>query len=1526
MNSGISFPCVISVGGGSWNWALAFNNTTLNPRLGMKYDANNLTSSVAIAGFQTWNHVAFSFNRTSAGAGTAYIFVNGQPGGSMAVTGLTYSAAETARIGGYVDSGNYFNGYIRDLRVVQGGVVPVATFTPLASAPFSYASPTYVANMGTTVFTLLGQFVTYVPGKFGSAIKLTNPVNADTEYISYPIPTIRIEEAGFSCACWVNFQALPPSIYQGYFLNFYGSTSTGLALNLPTIYALLDYATSKIVLVYYVANNTFMIPTDYVVSLNTWYHFAFTIYGGYVRMYINGTQTTNPRTYDATTYANLNINTRFNLGNSVLGGYSVSFTIDDLRIYNTALTAAQVRSVYSSQGAPAPSRAMPLPKYAWDFNGTTADYVIGLNGVNNGTSVNKGFAYTSGKYNQSLIIRNDVTGQGAPGVYNANNLSYSLTGTYSTVSGFAITTWFNCTSLSSSYRSLPLFFQGTNWGVFLIFQGGSGINCQYYDGTSYPGSPGGLVPVTGVWYHIAMVMIGNNLGLYINGVYVGAAVSSIANSSTCSLTLSDQYAPTWGQYDDLRIFDRALTSAQVQSIYNQQGVPGRGVTTKVVPTFTVSDQSQNSLTMSTYGTLVTDSSSPIGGTEGCLSNCAIAIPSSVSKTNFNFFASNCFVEWFFYSAGSASGYPRIFSRGLYPNEPFFIEHIAPGDRLLLSGFSTYSGYSPSFPLNQWNHFSYSFNSQNSTLYRSINGSVMSEVQTVLPTHSTLDSVYINCGLPGQTDMKISNFRLVQNATTLPYITNGFTVPTAPLSNYPTGTTALLLRSVSPLTMFSGGAIQSAIGGNTVQDIGGYRIHTFTTVGTSTFTPASAGNVEVLVVGGGGGGGCSSTNFPGGGGGAGEVYYASSLSLSQGAYTINIGSGGAGSSDVTGRSVNGNSSNVFIGSSPIVSTNGGGGGGNGSNSSLSPQNIYQQPQNGGSGGGSGRYANVNVVQAISITTSPGGLGNPGGFTGTNINRGSGGGGATSAGGGGINNGATGLGGSGFSTAVSGSSQTYGTGGNGGNFNGGAGANGAANTGNGGTGADGGAPSAGGNGGSGIVIVRYPLPIRLTGTPLFTQLSPSATSSAVGAFSLRAVNGTSARAVNVAPGGTFPPSAMTQTGTNLSTQTLGTGKLNGSYIASSSTSAFGGGASGAFGLRSDNPYIWQVNSYPVGGGTVSTPTTTTTGATNYNGEWLQFQTPFPINLTGYSAGTDFLTSVVLLASTTGATSSWILVDSKSAITVGSTITNTGLNFAGYSYFRFVVITSTINYPLLRNVRFFGTVPSLAQDFYADRLGNLLTAPVTGQSLANWLGGATGYVTKWYDQSGRGNHMEQATASNQPTMNLSTTPVSITMTGVEYFQNTVPFTFNFGSGAFTLRYVVSNNTGGLVLYKASKSDFVWNSPYEKKFWLGDGTATEGSRGGYPSKVGNSENYVIGAAAIGSSKTSVVHKATSTTAIPIYVNGTLQTLARNDNTMGTDPGNFLYFGRGGNASNYIGNLHEIQIFSTALSDSDRLALENGA
>jgi len=96
--------------------------------------------------------------------------------------------------------------------------------------------------------------------------------------------------------------------------------------------------------------------------------------------------------------------------------------------------------------------------------------------------------------------------------------------------------------------------------------------------------------------------------------------------------------------------------------------------------------------------------------------------------------------------------------------------------------------------------------------------------------------------------------------------------------------------------------------------------------------------------------------------------------------------------------------------------------------------------------------------------------------------------------------------------------------------------------------------------------------------------------------------------------------------------------------------------------------------------------------------------------------------------------------------------------YSYFRLVITSivtggnggSAIN---IGQWTLNGYNTSWNADFYADRLGNLLTAPVTGQSLSDWLGGATGSVATWYDQSGNGNHATQGTQANRPVIQKGT-----------------------------------------------------------------------------------------------------------------------------------------------------------------------------
>ena len=262
-------------------------------------------------------------------------------------------------------------------------------------------------------------------------------------------------------------------------------------------------------------------------------------------------------------------------------------------------------------------------------------------------------------------------------------------------------------------------------------------------------------------------------------------------------------------------------------------------------------------------------------------------------------------------------------------------------------------------------------------------------------------------------------------------------------------------------------------GGTITTSGIYTIHTFTSSGT--FTVEGSGEVEYLVIAGGGSGG----GQHGGGGGAGGYRTGTGLGVTEQAYTVTVGAGGAaiagGASPNNG---NNGSNSVF---STITSIGGGGG-----------QGWNMSGQSTGKSGGSGGGASLNASGGAGTA----GQGNAGGSStssSTFPNGGGGGGGSGSVGEDSINLSKAGNGGSGTASSITGSSVTRAGGGGGGshsphaiglagsggagagglgNVSGGAGIGGTAtaNTGSGG-GGSGASGSASGAGGSGIVILRY-----------------------------------------------------------------------------------------------------------------------------------------------------------------------------------------------------------------------------------------------------------------------------------------------------------------------------------------------------------------------------------------------------------------------------------------------------------------------
>ena len=255
---------------------------------------------------------------------------------------------------------------------------------------------------------------------------------------------------------------------------------------------------------------------------------------------------------------------------------------------------------------------------------------------------------------------------------------------------------------------------------------------------------------------------------------------------------------------------------------------------------------------------------------------------------------------------------------------------------------------------------------------------------------------------------------------------------------------------------------SATGGDSTNDSGVYRIHTFTNSGV--FTVTEAGPVDVVVVGGGGGGGADGTtwDYGAGGGGAGGYQYISATNLTPQAYAVTVGAGGAGAPYPRNGSPGSNS--VF---STIIAYGGGYGAGG------ECDNINHAGGRGGCGGGGKAGNPADGYWGGRGSGIQGGYGYVGDYAVTYT----GGGGGGASGDAANYNGAAGL-----TNPITG--IVLGGGGGGGDGGWGAGVGGAGGGGNGGSGytygkngtngfggGGGGGYLTGGTGGCGIVIVRY-----------------------------------------------------------------------------------------------------------------------------------------------------------------------------------------------------------------------------------------------------------------------------------------------------------------------------------------------------------------------------------------------------------------------------------------------------------------------
>jgi len=143
--------------------------------------------------------------------------------------------------------------------------------------------------------------------------------------------------------------------------------------------------------------------------------------------------------------------------------------------------------------------------------------------------------------------------------------------------GITFSFWVRFTSITGTYSRFIDFQSGASGasGIFFAFKAGTDafyLNCA---GTTLTYSNSSIITTLGVWHHIVWsIDITGKWDLYLNNVRINnTETSAVANITYNLRYINKSTYPgngVWGgQMDDFRIYERALSSADVASLYNK---------------------------------------------------------------------------------------------------------------------------------------------------------------------------------------------------------------------------------------------------------------------------------------------------------------------------------------------------------------------------------------------------------------------------------------------------------------------------------------------------------------------------------------------------------------------------------------------------------------------------------------------------------------------------------------------------------------------------------------------------------------------------------------------------------------------------------------------------------------------------------------------------------------------------------------------------------------------------------------------
>jgi fibronectin type 3 domain-containing protein len=217
-------------------------------------------------------------------------------------------------------------------------------------------------------------------------------------------------------------------------------------------------------------------------------------------------------------------------------------------------------------GNSAPFAVTPMAMSGhWKFNETGGGAAADSAGTNTGTLLNGSWAV--GKLNNSISL----VGAG-------NSYASLPTGVVSSLSNFTVATW---VYVDANRTWARLFDFGTGTGNYMFLAPASGGNTVRYAITTGSGEQtlNGPVLSPAAWHHVAVTLSGTTGTLYVDGVAVGTTNNMTLKPSSLGSTTQNYIGKAQfpdpllnGRVDDFRLYNRALSSAEISLLFSPTGV------------------------------------------------------------------------------------------------------------------------------------------------------------------------------------------------------------------------------------------------------------------------------------------------------------------------------------------------------------------------------------------------------------------------------------------------------------------------------------------------------------------------------------------------------------------------------------------------------------------------------------------------------------------------------------------------------------------------------------------------------------------------------------------------------------------------------------------------------------------------------------------------------------------------------------------------------------------------------------------